>query len=144
MLMECELMHKGEPVAVLDIGEGGHILGITGVMCIEHMPPGTVYDGEADPDDLRGWWNRRCIPDARPGIGRLLGSIQASDRKEMLTGSQALNLSDQYWIRRDPATEWEDASFFRNPFPPDVGDVLFGSEAEGIDPSFRTSRPTGS
>ncbi len=54
MLMECELMHKGEPVAVLDIGEGGHILGITGVMCIEHMPPGTVYDGEADPDDLRG------------------------------------------------------------------------------------------
>ena len=135
MLMECELMHKGEPVAVLDIDRNGHILGIASVVCIEHMPPGTVYDGEADLDDLRTWWSNRCIPDARPGIERLLGSLQASDRREMLMGSQALNLSDQYWIRRDPATEWEDASFFRNPFSPDVGDVLFGSEAEGIDPS---------
>ena len=94
--MGYELMHKGEPVAVLDIDENGHIHGITRVMCIEHMPPGTVYDGEADSDDLRGWWSDRCIPDARPGIGRLLGSLHASDRRELLMGSQALNLSDQY------------------------------------------------
>ena len=97
--MECELVHKGEPVAVLDIDRNGHILGIASVMCIEHMPPGTVYDGEADLDDLRRWWSDRCIPDGRPGIGRLLGSLHASDRRELLTGSQALNLSDQYWIK---------------------------------------------
>ena len=79
--MECELMHKGEPVAVLDIGKGGHILGITNVVCIEHMPPGTVYDGEADPDDLRGassgirslpMWGISCSDPRRKGSIRPL------------------------------------------------------------------------
>lgn len=51
--MLYQLMHRNRPVAELSIDDDGRIADILGVSCVQHMPPGAVYDGEADLDDLR-------------------------------------------------------------------------------------------
>lgn len=129
--MDYELMHKNRPVALLDINDAGYILGIKTVSHIEHMPPGTVYEDEANLEDLRKWWRGRSIPATRTGIRRFLDSLHIADSETLLTKSLGLSLSDQYWIRNDPATRWEDVNFFQNPFSPDIGNILFGAQISG-------------
>ena len=52
--------------------------------------------------------------------------------KSLLTGSLGLSLSDQYWIRPIGSDlGWEDVNLFDNPFPENLGDLLFG---RGCDP----------
>ena len=49
--------------------------------------------------------------------------------KSLLTGSLGLSLSDQYWIRPIGSDlGWEDVNLFDNPFPENLGDLLFGRE----------------
>lgn len=129
--MDYELMHKNRPVALLDINSGGYILDIKAISCIEHMPPGTVYDGEADIEDLRKWWRGRSIPATRTGLREFLESLHISDSETLLTKSLGLSLSDQYWIRENLSTRWEDVNFFQNPFSPDIGNILFGAPVSG-------------
>ena len=51
--------------------------------------------------------------------------------KSLLTGSLGLSLSDQYWIRQIGSDlGWEDVNLFDNPFPEDLGDLLFGRECD--------------
>ena len=125
--MRYELMHKNRSVALLSINDDGYIIGIESVSCIDHMPPGTVHEDTVDLDGLRKWWNGRSIPATRTGITTFLESLRFFDSKTLLTRSLGLSLSDQYWIRSDPAIRWEDVNFFRNPFSPDIGNILFGA-----------------
>ncbi len=129
--MLYQLMHRNRPVAELSIDDDGYIADLLSVSCIRHMPPGTVYDGEADLDDLRNWWKKRSIPATRKGIRQFLESADIADTRCLLTKCRGLSLSDQYWVRDDPATRWEDVDFFRHPFSPDIGDLLFGAPAGG-------------
>lgn len=129
--MLYQLMHKSRPVAELSINDDGYIVGLLSVSCIHHMPPGTVYKREADLDDPRNWWRKRSIPATRTGIRQFLESVDIADTGSLLTKCSGLSLSDQYWVRNDPATRWEDVNFFRNPFSSDIGNLLFGAPISG-------------
>lgn len=129
--MLYQLMHKNQPVANLSINDDGYIADLLSVSCIHHMPPGTVYDGKADLDDLRNWWKKRSIPATRTGVRQFLESANIADTESLLTKCLGLSLSDQYWVRNNPTTRWEDVNFFQNPFSPDIGNLLFGAPITG-------------
>lgn len=129
--MDYELMHRNRSVALLSINDDGFISEIKSVSSIDHMPPGTVYESKADLDDLKKWWNSRSIPATRSGIRTFLDSLHIMDSRTLLTKSLGLSLSDQYWIRSSPATNWEDVNFFQNTFSPDIGNILFGAPVSG-------------
>lgn len=131
--MDCTLMHGDVEVAGIRIdGRLGTIAKLYRVMSPSHMPVGTVVGGVTDGLRLRGWWSSRSIPAERIGIGGLLRHLDISDARALLPGSLGLSLSDHYWIReRGSGVSWDDLNFFRNLFPRDVGDLLFGGDPDG-------------
>ncbi len=126
--MEFELMHRTVSVCSLDIDEwDGGILGVSDIGRPEHMPVGTVVPGPRLRSELSGWWTSRAIPRGRDGIGDVTDPLGLADMKPLLTVSLGLSLSDQYWIRPNGSDlAWKDVNMFDNPFPEDLGDLLFG------------------
>ncbi len=137
--MRCELMHKDVTVAVVCMIDAlCEMYRVDEVMDEDHMPFGTVVDGEVQADNLFDWWRERHIPPARHGLRDFMDVLSMSGMGaswEVLFKSMGLSLSDQYWIR--PAgsdIEWRDVNFFDNGFSMDEGDLLFGhGSVEGAD-----------
>ena len=56
--MKCDLMHKDVTVTELDIDEAdGSIGDVVQVLDADHLPVGSVVDGEVRRDRLRRWWS---------------------------------------------------------------------------------------
>ena len=134
----CTLMHKRVPVAALELdGETGLIRKIGDVESPDHLPVGVgIKQGRADRAALNAWWADRCIPASRAGVRKALETLRLRDTTALLPRALGLSLADPYWVRpADTALTWEQVNFYRNAFPADIGDVLFGAEKEpdGID-----------
>ena len=128
--MECMLMHKRIPVAVIELDDAtGFIQKIGEIYAPEHLPVGIpVRNGIADRTALNDWWTDRSIPASRSGIREALEILEIANTTLLLLRCYGLSLSDQYWIKPDGSNlTWEDINFFDNPFSDDIGDVLFGA-----------------
>lgn len=126
--MRCELMHKDVVTAVVTLADrDGSMYRVNAVKNKDHMPFGTVVDGNLISDNLFDWWSARSIPASRNGLRNLLESLGIGSPTALLSRSMGLSLSDQYWIRPGGSDiEWKDVNFFDNSFSDDVGDLLFG------------------
>lgn len=131
MTTKYELMHRDVPAAMVGISEDGSMSTIVRILDPDHMPPGAVHDGAPDNADLEEWWSDRAIPSCRPGVGRVLGRMGCTSTEELMTGSSGLSLSDCWWIRPPDGSSWEERNLFDNPFPMDIGDLLFGKDPAG-------------
>ena len=128
--MECTLMHKRIPVALIELDDAtGFIQKIEEIYVPEHLPVGIpVRNGIADRTAFNDWWTDRSIPASRSGIREALEILEISNTKLLLLRCYGLSLSDQYWIKPEGSNlTWEDINFFDNPFSDDIGDVLFGA-----------------
>lgn len=126
--MNCFLMHKGIPVAQIELDSAtGNISGIQDVLSPDHLPLGTTIKGRVDRAALNGWWIDRSIPASRSGIREALEALQISDTKVLLAKCWGLSLSDQYWVKpTDLPVTWQQVNFFDNTFSEDIGNALFG------------------
>ncbi len=126
--MEYTLMHKNVEVADFECERGLLRIEITEVNDVRepgHMPYGTMVEGVADRHEMMDWWRWRTLPRSRdradPWDGYIWDNAEAYALETM-----GFSLSDQYWVRPKGSTAtWKDGNFFENPFPGDVGDVLF-------------------
>lgn len=142
--MKCDLMHKDVPVAELDIDEAdGSIGDVVQVMDVDHLPVGSVVDGEVRRDRLRRWWSNRSIPVTRSGIAHLMRALDFDTTGILLSRSMGLSLSDHCWIRpADSDVAWRDVNFFDNGFSDDLGDLLFGKDVWVGEMDFRSPDST--
>jgi len=133
--MNYTLMHRATPVAKLHIFEAtGTILAKLGeVANAAHLPVGIeMTNGIPNRKWLNDWWQGRAIPASRSGLRDALEILGVSSPIMLLTKCFGLSLSDQYWVNSgDKPVEWKDVNFFDNPFSEDVGNALFGREANG-------------
>ena len=134
------LMHRKTPVAEIKLDEK---ISVFSEPCKpinpKHFPIGVPVDENGSPDmgKLRRWWERRSIPDSRPGLRDLILNDQLPRREELLKGCHGLSLSDQYWITLvDSPLSWDDVNFFDNPFSEDIGDLLFGGKVSSKKPNL--------
>lgn len=131
--MKWTLMHKDVPVVDMSTRDhDGRISNFGTIHNHEHLPIGTSVSegknkGKLKMELLDDWWISRAIPHSRDGLKAALDAIGLRDATQLLTLSNALSLSDQYWIRPyDKDLKWEDVNFFDNDFSLDVGKTLFG------------------
>lgn len=130
-------MHRDVPVATVDLGGDGNIVGLVSVHDPEHMPVGTVTGGAVRPDRFADWWRNRAIPSSRPGVDGVLRSLNLHSTAYLVIESKGLSLSDQYWLRSPGSDDqWRDVNFFDNPFSDDLGDMLFGMGIDGDRPDL--------
>ena len=124
------LMHKENPVALLDIDEATCVIHkICEVYNAAHLPVGVlIKKGIVDRAGLNAWWLDRSIPASRSGVRDALDTLNLSDTKMLLTKCLGLSLSDQYWICPSDRDDlhWKDLNFFTNPFSEDIGNILLG------------------
>ena len=137
--MQYTLMHKTKPVLHMEIDEStGIISAVEAVLAPEHLPVGISCVGDAvDRHALNNWWVGRSIPASRDGLRNVLEALNIPSPQILLTKCYGLSLSDQYWVRPENSNlHWEDINFFDNPFSDDVGNILFGHEANEGNISF--------
>jgi hypothetical protein len=88
---------------------------------------------------LNDWWEKRTIPEARPGLFDALTALKVSTPLELLEKNHGLSLSDQYWIKNTGSTlTWEEINYFNNPFSDDVGRLFFGKKATSRHPDLNS------
>lgn len=123
------LMHKDVPVADMELDEASCAISAIGhVYADHHVPVGiSVKKGVIDRTALNEWWKGRAIPASRAGIKSALVELNLTTTQKLLEKCLGLSLSDQYWIcPADFGIKWSQVNFFDNPFPDDVGNILFG------------------
>ncbi|MFR2242753.1 MAG: HipA domain-containing protein [Anaerobutyricum soehngenii] len=128
------LMHKDNPVAVLEIDEASGVISAIGeVYAEEHIPLGiTVKRGRIERSELNDWWKGRAIPASRSGIKTVLEDLQIATTQRLLEKCLGLSLSDQYWIcPQSRNLKWSEINFFENNFSDDMGNILFGKVSSG-------------
>lgn len=128
------LMHKNIPVAELELDTAsGAILSVGTVFETAHVPVGIPIRGQAvDRAALHAWWRGRTIPASRCGIQEALQKLHVADIQLLAEKCLGLSLSDTYWIcPAGSGVSWEQVNFFDNPFSADMGNILFGKNADG-------------
>ena len=131
---EYALMHKDVPVAELTLDQAtGSIAAIGMTSNARHLPLGIVMrKGVVDRAALNEWWIGRSIPASRAGLRQALDALRLSAPQLLLDKCLGLSLSDQYWIKPlESGLGWHDVNFFENTFSEDVGEILFGGNADG-------------
>jgi len=131
--MRYILSHKDEPVLSMEIDDGTcAIIELGHLHAPERLPIGVpAPNRNIDRAMLNNWWFSRCIPISRAGLRGALDTLQITTPQLLLTKCYGLSLSDQYWVNPfNSGLKWEDINFFDNPFPDDVGNVLFGEAPE--------------
>jgi len=124
-------MHKKIPVLDIAIDEEtGNIAKILATHDIGHLPVGVRVNATGlDRKALNLWWADRSIPFSRDGLKQVLNTLGIINTTVLLLKSNALSLSDHYWMRPDNSgLHWETVNFFQNDFPKDMGEILFGRE----------------
>ena len=125
--MNCTLMHKNVPVALLVLDESScAITKIFEVINPERLPIGILRNSNtADRAALNNWWSDRSIPTSRYGIRKALDVLNITNTKALPVKCFGLSLSDQYWIKPENTDiEWKNINFFENAFSDDIGDAL--------------------
>ena len=131
--MKYTLMHKRIPVVDMEIDDAfGAVTKIGKVHSMERIPLGiSVNNDIVDRVSLGKWWIGRSIPASRSGLREALEVMDISSPLFLLTKCYGLSLSDQYWIKPHGSDlEWDKINFFDNPFSEDVGNILFGKDAD--------------
>jgi len=129
--MQYTLMHKNIPVVDMLIEDrNAHIAKLWNIQDIRHLPPGiNVFKTGIDRAGLNDWLKARSIPASRDGLIDALKNLGIQSTAVLISKCYGLSLSDQYWIcPKDSELRWENVNFFKNDFPKDVGEILFGHE----------------
>ncbi|MCQ2070044.1 MAG: HipA domain-containing protein [archaeon] len=121
-------MHKDIPLIDLILEDGTGSIAKADIMYNEeHMPLGTVNNGEVNLYRLSKWWKSRSIPASRENLESFLNSLDIPCPEALLTKSMGLSLSDQYWVRPSGSdVSWASVNFFENDFSEDIGNLIFG------------------
>jgi hypothetical protein len=102
-------------------------------------PIGLFADEKTAVRQVNDWWEKRTIPEARPGLFEALSALGVSTPLELLEKNHGLSLSDQYWIKdRDSVLTWEEINYFDNPFSDDVGRLFFGGKVTSRHPDLNS------
>jgi hypothetical protein len=102
-------------------------------------PIGLFADETTAVQRLNDWWEKRTIPEARPGLFEALSVLGVSAPLELLEKNHGLSLSDQYWIKDTGSSlAWEEINYFNNPFSDDVGRLFFGGKAASRYPDLNS------
>ena len=126
------LMNKNQEILSFALDdETKYITHINDIRDIRYAPLGILnHKNEVERDRLNTWWEERTIPATRDGWQKKRLAHQLPNAKTLLEKSNALSLSDCYWIN-DPKNpkKWEEINFFTNPFSGDLGMITLGEES---------------
>lgn len=153
--MRLVLMHRDVPVLEYEyIAEAGAITSVSfGSANYEQLPIGVWNERVARSRDVESslikamnhWWKSRRVPDSRPASPYLRAIEAEKTNDDLLFGTLALSLSDQYWVQpTDMPFSWADVNYFDNDFSEEIGLALAGikpveADASPYDPSCSTN-----
>lgn len=123
-------MHKSWAVGELEINTETEEVTIEIIKIIqEKRLPFFIQEAENKNDAMSFWLRHRVIPASRDNTKLILDKTDSKSLFELSLKSYALSLSDQYWLKPNgDKSKWESINFFENPFPEDIGDLIFGKE----------------
>lgn len=121
--MRLMLMHQNVPVLEYEyISEAGAIVGVYPESGnLEHAPLRVYNERIARMGDLNEslvrsmnrWWQARRIPNSRPASPYMRELTANKTNNDLLFGTLALSLSDQYWVQpADMPCDWEEVNFW--------------------------------
>lgn len=126
------LMNKNREILSFALdNETKYITHINDIRDICYAPLGILnHKNEVERNRLNVWWEERAIPATRDGWQKQRLTHQLPNAKTLLEKSNALSLSDCYWIN-DPTNpkQWGEINFFTNPFSDDLGMITLGEES---------------
>ena len=133
------LMNKNREILSFALdNETKYITHINDIRDIRYAPLGILnHKNEVERNRLNVWWEERAIPATRDGWQKQRLTHQLPNAKTLLEKSNALSLSDCYWIN-DPKNpkRWEDINFFTNPFSGDLGVLTIGEQSHSKNHDF--------
>lgn len=149
--MRLMLMHQNVPVLEYEyISEAGAIVGVYPESAnLEHAPLRVYNERIARMGDLteslvrsmNRWWRARRVPNSRPASPYMRELTANKTNDDLLFGTLALSLSDQYWVQpADMPYDWKEVNYFDNDFDTEIGKALAGikpasANASPYDPS---------
>ncbi len=139
-------MHKDIPVLRGEYDLSTHSFRrVESIMNPNHMPVGTMYDGEIGLERFNHWIRWRGIPEYRVGLDQLLDKLGIEHPSDLLDMEYALSVSDHYWIK--PANDrntYEDLNFFERDFAQEeFGKAMFSTiRFEASDAALHTPNNT--
>ena len=126
------LMHKNHEILSFSLDtKTKYITHINNIRDIAYAPLGILnHKNEVERNRLNTWWEDRAIPVSRDHWQKRRLTHQLPNAKTLLEKSNALSLSDCYWIN-DPTNpkQWGEINFFTNPFSNDLGMITLGEES---------------
>jgi hypothetical protein len=134
------LMNRSHEVCLLEYSDEAHaFVSLRETKDVSRAPLASLVGEHIDISRLRRWWGSRAIPLARPGIGKLMTTLDIQSPAELLEYNHGLSLSDQYWLRPQSTVAcWEDLNYFHNPFDDSTGRLMFGEAVAADATSLNT------
>lgn len=108
------LMHKNEPVVLVDIDAGNALTDVSK----DVLNPGLIpLRYQARPNGLSMWWRERAVPMSRHRIREFLLEQGYANPDQYLVANLGLSLSDTYWIKPiDSSLTWDKVNLYENSF----------------------------
>jgi hypothetical protein len=113
------LKHKEIPVIEFSLDDDFKLIKMEKPINEERLPFGLKYKGneKAYFRELSDWIEKRGLPESRSDLANIKLNLGAGNSAELMIGSYALNLTDQYWLhKKEQYLKWEDVNFFDNKF----------------------------
>ena len=137
------LKHKDNPVIEFSLDEDYKLIDLGEPIDEERLPFGLKYKGneKAYFRQMADWIEKRGLPEGRSDLANIKLNLKAANSIEILLGSYALNLSDQYWAHKtNNNLNWIDVNFFDNNFENiidfDTSFIEYGNEKVIIAPDL--------
>jgi len=113
------LKHIDNPVIEFSLDEDYRLADLGKPIDEKRLPFGLKYKGneKAYFRQMSDWIEKRGLPEGRSDLANIKLNLKAANSVELLLGSYALNLSDQYWAHKiNEKLNWTDVNFFDNNF----------------------------
>ena len=125
------LMCKDYPVLSFSYDHEAHVpIRIVEVFDPAHAPVALFAPDRGHPigrKQLLTWWRDRSIPFTRDNFRAMRLGLGVDDMAALLEASNALSLSDRYWVKGvGDGRTWAQVNFFDNDFDDELGLVTLG------------------
>jgi hypothetical protein len=113
------LKHKEIPVIEFSLDEDFKLIKMEKAINEDRLPFGLKYKGneKAYFRELSDWIEKRGLPESRSDLANIKLDLGAGNSTELMIGSYALNLTDQWWVhKKGQELNWKDVNFFDNKF----------------------------
>ena len=120
------LMHKNDPVVVVNIDASGQMTDVSRHIYNQELLP---LRYQSDPIGLVKWWKERAVPLSRHGLQEFILKHGFDGPEDYLIRNLGLCLSDTYWVKpADSSISWSDVNLYENDFR---SDYFSSFQAEG-------------